>query len=244
LGFKKFLEMKYLKIRIIFFLFTIGLNSQNKSGKITYQYHIIENTFENKGKDNITKKIFDDYYKNLIVYSNKIKYILFFNATKSNYNLENNLALDKDKGYSTATLITGGIEEIYTDLTEKVKLKKINFLGDNFIIENKTKHEWKLTQEQKEIGDFVCFKAILQNTEKLEVIAWYTPKIPVNFGPKGYGNLPGLILELKIGSIVYYASKIELNPSEKIEIYKPTNGKLMTEEDFENMLKKFDKNHK
>jgi GLPGLI family protein len=235
--------MKYLKIRIIIFLFTITLNSQNNSGKIIYQYHIIENPFENKGKDNITKKIFDDYYKNLIVYSDKIKYILVFNATKSIYNLENNLALDKDKGYATATLITGGIEEIYMDLKEKVKLKKIDFLGDNFIIENKTKHEWKLTQEQKEIGDFVCFKAILLNNKKLDIIAWYSPKIPVNFGPKGYGNLPGLILELSIGPIVYYASKIDLNPFDMIKINKPTNGKKMSEEEFENMLKKFDKNH-
>jgi GLPGLI family protein len=129
------------------------------------------------------------------------------------------------------------------DLKEKVKLKKIDFLGDNFIIENKTKHEWKLTQEQKEIGDFVCFKAILLNNKKLDIIAWYSPKIPVNFGPKGYGNLPGLILELSIGPIVYYASKIDLNPFDMIKINKPTNGKKMSEEEFENMLKKFDKNH-
>jgi GLPGLI family protein len=236
--------MKYFKFSIIFFLSSITLNSQNKSGQITFQYKIIENPFENKGKDNLTKKIFDDYYKNLIVYSNKIKYKLVYKNTKSNYKLEGNLALDKDKGYSMANLITGGIEEIYIDSKENIKLKQIDFLGDHFIIQTNKKDEWKLTQEQKEIGDFVCFKAILQNSEKLEVIAWFTPKIPVNFGPKGYGNLPGLILELKIGPIVYYASKIELNLSEMIEINKPTNGKLMTEEDFENMLKKFDKNHR
>lgn len=238
--------MKYIKFITIFVLNSITLNSQNKNNIITYQYNIIENPFENKATNTTTKKIFDDYYKNLISYSNKIKYKLIFNGTKSSYNLEKNLDLDKDKGYSTAILITGGIEEFYTDFDKKIKLKKFDFLGDNFIIENKKKEEWMLTQEQKKIGDYNCFKAILQNVKQNNpsVLAWYTPEIPYNFGPKGYGNLPGLILELKIGPIIYFASKIELNVSEINEIKKPTNGKIVTEEEFENMLKKFDKNHR
>ena len=65
------------------------------------------------------------------------------------------------------------------------------------------------------------------------VIAWYAPEISLNYGPKGYGNLPGLILELQEGEFKYYAAKITLNPKKKININIPSKGELLTEKEFE-----------
>jgi GLPGLI family protein len=79
------------------------------------------------------------------------------------------------------------------------------------------------------------------SVKKIEILAWYCPKIPIPFGPKGYSNLPGLILELKIGPIIYLATKIKLNQKEKMKVRKPTKGKILSEEEFDKMLKGLDK---
>jgi len=113
--------------------------------------------------------------------------------------------------------------------------------GTHYIISSKAnKYQWKLTKETKKISGYTCYKATTQKitnnmagTFAKPVTAWYAPAIPIPFGPKDYNGLPGLILELQEGTIGLYATKINLNPKEKIEINKPTKGKLMTQEEYD-----------
>ena len=101
------------------------------------------------------------------------------------------------------------------------------------------------TQESKKIGNYLCYKAIKTNTStkgKSIDIAWFTPQIPVNFGPSSYFGLPGLILEVSRGKITMKATKIELNPKKKIKIKKPTKGRRMTSEEYREMTRRFFKN--
>jgi GLPGLI family protein len=72
---------------------------------------------------------------------------------------------------------------------------------------------------------------------KRNVVAWYCPKIPVSFGPKGYGDLPGLILELEEKNITFGAKKITLNPT-NIIIEKPSKYKIVSEIEYEKMVDK------
>ena len=76
-----------------------------------------------------------------------------------------------------------------------------------------------MTGESKKIGKYTCYKATYekeveeatfsfgnfnqaQNTpkkkkmKKVNVVAWFTPEIPIATGPSRYGGLPGLILEV------------------------------------------------
>lgn len=64
---------------------------------------------------------------------------------------------------------------------------------------------WQLTDETKEILGYPCQKAILskESAKKYgadpqmgDVIAWFTPEIETQLGPKLYAGLPGLILEI------------------------------------------------
>jgi GLPGLI family protein len=73
------------------------------------------------------------------------------------------------------------------------------------------------------------------------VIAWYSPKIPIGFGPKVEYGLPGLILELEIGNIIIKASKIIINPKEKIKVEKPKGGKFITMEEYKEIMNKVKK---
>ncbi len=70
------------------------------------------------------------------------------------------------------------------------------------------------------------------------VVAWYTPQIPVNSGPKKYYGLPGLILEVNSDNKTIVCSKIVLNPKEDIEIKEPEKGKKVTQKEFNDIMKK------
>jgi GLPGLI family protein len=107
--------------------------------------------------------------------------------------------------------------------------------------------DWKLHNETKTIGDYTCFKATsfttVTNPEgkvfKFDFTAWYTPELPYKFGPVGYGNLPGLIIELQGEGFTYGVKKIEFydewEESKRNEMPKLKNKKLITEEEFERL---------
>ncbi|EDM43575.1 hypothetical protein SCB49_08293 [unidentified eubacterium SCB49] len=69
------------------------------------------------------------------------------------------------------------------------------------------------------------------------VTAWFTPQIPVQNGPAEYGGLPGLILELNIDRQTILCSKIVLNPTDGVDIKKPSKGKKVSREEFNEIVK-------
>ncbi len=94
---------------------------------------------------------------------------------------------------------------------------------------------WQLSKETKQIGEFLCLKAVLiqeSNGKQRATKAWYTPEISRSLGPKDYiGQLPGLILELEEPLLRYKASLIELNKEQNIKW--PTKGNFISKDSFE-----------
>jgi GLPGLI family protein len=95
--------------------------------------------------------------------------------------------------------------------------------------------KWEITNETKKIGKFNCYKAIglfersgYINKKDEKIIAWFTPEIPFNFGPKYYSGLPGLIIKLEEGRVSYALKKINKAESQKINFQK--KGKQITAE--------------
>ena len=74
--------------------------------------------------------------------------------------------------------------------------------------------------------------------KELTITAWYTPEIPVNQGPEGYWGLPGLILEVNDGKTSVLCSKVVLNSKEKVEIKAPSNGKVISQKDYDETVVK------
>jgi len=66
----------------------------------------------------------------------------------------------------------------------------------------------------------------------IEVVAWYTPQIPVNQGPDDYWGLPGLILEVNADRTTILCTKIVMNPKEKDPINKPEKGDIVTQQEY------------
>ena len=74
--------------------------------------------------------------------------------------------------------------------------------------------------------------------KEITITAWYTPEIPVNQGPESYWGLPGLILEVNDGKTVILCSKVVLNAKEKAEIKAPTNGKVISQKEYDETVVK------
>lgn len=78
----------------------------------------------------------------------------------------------------------------------------------------------------------------MEKPKQIEVVAWYTPQIPVSNGPGEYWGLPGLILEINSGRTTILCTEIVMNPSEKEEIKAPKKGKKINREKFNETVKK------
>ncbi len=155
----------------------------------------------------------------------------------------------------------------YLNLKDKKSLVEDDVFGKEFlIIESIEKPDWKLVNETKKIGDYNCFKAellipvsdkqkkayeeFLINEEKKPslfkmkepkddvIIAWFTPEIPVSFGPKNYWGLPGLILEINESESIILCSKISLSNKDKTTIKVPNKGEKVTQKKFDEIEKK------
>ncbi|MDB4027986.1 GLPGLI family protein [Flavobacteriaceae bacterium] len=126
---------------------------------------------------------------------------------------------------------------------------ELNFTSTNRRDREKKKEESKKEESKKEttlvVNDAKVAKATTEkeveetqevNQEMVEVVAWYSPMIPVSQGPTEYWGLPGLILELSAGNTTMLCSKIVMNPEEKIEIKRPTKGEVVTKKEYNEII--------
>lgn len=160
----------------------------------------------------------------------------------------------------------GASGKYYKNIQTKTSAKENEFSGKNFLIKDELKtYIWKMEQETKMIGNNLCFKATTiiemsasannftfgrrnsdnqedekEEEEKIELVpvtAWYSMDIPVSHGPGDYWGLPGLILEINAGNTQILCTKIVMNPKEKADISEPNKGKVVTQKEYDEILK-------
>ena len=69
-----------------------------------------------------------------------------------------------------------------------------------------------------------------------EIVAWYSPQIPLSQGPLEYWGLPGLILEINADNTTILCSKIIMNPGEKSKIKAPEKGKIVDKKEYQEII--------
>jgi GLPGLI family protein len=234
--------MKYLKLIIFSCIFTSTVSTftqSNFSGIVYYESKISEKVLQeylkNK-KDSIKYKKLEKTLDKIYFQTKPINSKIVFSNGKGFYKVEDNLNIGKnDIGMEIAKVNAGGSDTYYyNEIDKKYLIKDCETLGDCFIYPNEYL-EWQLTQETKIINGYKAFKAL---RAKGTVIAWYTPKIPVSFGPKGEYGLPGLILELEISRSIFIAKKIILNPKEEIKVEEPKKGKIVSLDEYTKIIGK------
>jgi GLPGLI family protein len=72
---------------------------------------------------------------------------------------------------------------------------------------------------------------------EIKITAWYAPEIPISQGPENYHGLPGLILEISDGKTTILCSKVVLNTKEKKDIKAPKKGKLVSQAEYDKIVK-------
>jgi GLPGLI family protein len=95
----------------------------------------------------------------------------------------------------------------------------------------------KKSEAKKDSSNVVKVSEEFEISKQIEVVAWYTPQIPVNNGPGEHWGLPGLILEINSGRTTILCTEIILNPSEKDVIEPPLKGKEITREKYNETVK-------
>ncbi|OUD36563.1 GLPGLI family protein [Flavobacterium sp. FPG59] len=221
-------------IQFFFFFVSLSCWSQIKSGKIEYGLHI--STFEGLEKTTVMKAAYVKAMKNAPF----LNFELLFNVNESSFSLTEGLGLDDD-GVDYAKIFSSYKGIVYQD--DVYTYSEINGDPGNYLVKKDKKIEWNLDNETKEINGFVCYKATAEKKVvnsvgifRFPIVAWYCPKIPLSYGPNGYGGLPGLILELQVRNILFGVKTINLQPDKKIVVPKRKAYKVVSEQEFEDLL--------
>ena len=195
------------------------------------------------------------------------QYVLTFNKTECLYEEEQKLEEPKPSSGTSFSITFSGGGKKYLNTRDKNSIVEDEIFGREFlIVEPLVQPEWKLIDETKKIGDYNCFKAELvipvsekqkkeyeeflkkeekkpalfkmEKPEDKVITAWYTPEIPVNFGPDNYWGLPGLILEVSEEKLIILCSKVVLSNKEKTKIKAPNTGEKVSQKKFDEIQKK------
>ncbi|MHB0755220.1 GLPGLI family protein [Polaribacter sp. M15] len=229
----------------IFFLFYFGLlTSQNKK-----QYFKVKASYGVKTKVDKTKKSYKFLLERMPEVamkkesiSSEFDFTLVFNDTTSVFYLEEKLF--SDNSIAAFALLDAKYYGRIIQNSENYITEELNEAFGKFLV-SRAYQEWKLHEETKQIGDYLCFKATSFSTVtnpkgkifRKDFTAWYAPELPYKFGPIGYGNLPGLIIELQGESFTYGVKKIEFIEGEDKKNLMPKlkKKKLITEVEFEKL---------
>lgn len=205
-------------LSLLLFLFYIGVSVSQESRQIraTYEYLNLDlnETYQVNLQLNDNSAYSDIKKKSFTESSSKID-----DFGSVDFNIESNDTIG-DQFYMTNQKV------IYrTNIYHENKFIPV------IVTEDIPKLEWNLENETKEIGDFLCEKAIL-NFRGRDYIAWYTRMIPTRFGPWKFNGLPGLIVYLETDdkSIVFKLNHIQTLPA--TELLPPTGGKQISFEEY------------
>jgi len=235
--------MKLLNILLIG-LFPVMLFGQNQ-GKIIYQ-DLTELEIELPPERQQYADMIPKEFKNVME--------LYFNETESYYKQDETAAEETEdnpfaKRGRMFRMGGGGSAKYYFNIKENKALIAENMMDKEFLITSEVeKRDWKVSPDQAEIAGYVCMKAetVIDSTN---VIAWFTPQIPVSIGPGKYNGLPGAILKVETKSDfkrgrsakgtsfkTIVATSIEMNDfNDKIEV--PKKGKKVSPEEFKEIRK-------
>ena len=252
--------MKHLNSKICILIFTLftsaGLFAQEFQGQA---YYFSKSTMDlgsfGARMSEAQKKQIQENLKNRL----EKTYILTFNKEESTFKEDEKLDAMSGATDSWGKNFTPG--EQYKNVKTNTLLQNQEFYGKQFLVTDELlKIEWKMTTETKQIGKYMCFKATAsipsadltwydfswsnstevegeeQEIKMSEVEAWYSTQIPVSQGPLEYWGLPGLILEVNVGTTTMLCSKIIMNPEEKTKIEAPEKGKVISKKDYQTTI--------
>jgi GLPGLI family protein len=159
------------------------LNAQNKVGMMIVDYQYQNDFFS--------------HVENLIVNDSNAVYI----RPSLNIKNENKKPVEKTEGnwvLPIEEIKTSSVALFYNKKDNRLYEYTVNLKNKRFIVNDSSFHiEWKVDKAiTKKIDKYLCYKATT-NFRGRSFTAFFTPEIPISFGPFKFHNLPGLIVRLE-----------------------------------------------
>lgn len=193
-----------------FCLLLLFVCSNLTSQVLEVDYKVIDFEFQipDKFKDNPAYNILKKRYQNISTYASEINFKLKIDKQYSLFNTLKILEPPRDIGKSIKSgLISMDLNgEFYCSQLDQKLYHKKSIGGEEFtLISNFSDRQWSLQKDTKLILNKKCFKATVTDTIKnskglflKKITAWYSPEIPLNFGPGSYTGLPGIVLGIDV----------------------------------------------
>lgn len=168
---------------------------------------------------------------------------LYFTPDKSLFIHNDYPKSDEYKELGTSVSFTKGDPEgfpIFIDKKIGVLYCKSDYQATKTLYifkENIPAIEWSIQKESRMIGQFLCFRAKGVFGGRTYNV-WFTPDIPLPYGPYKLGGLPGLILEAyaEDGMVKYTLQSFEASTTDRPIFDAPKNGKEISQEAFKELV--------
>lgn len=221
-----------------FFILSVG-KSFGQDFQITYKVKA-ENLYNTSRPDTLPNSI-REYFKKAGENFKYLRYTLNIKDNNSMFFINEGVLNDAEHNPRLTIALAGVHGRIFTSTGENLLLHQIDTYGQEFLISSQFDIiNWKVTGETKMIGKLKAYQAIGSEPYMVDgerktwqLTAWFAPEISKQFGPLGFGNLPGLIVELSRAGKTYTISKISQVRLSPEAVEKPTEGKQVTREKFE-----------
>lgn len=230
----------YIYIFILFILFK-QTSVNNICG--TVKYGFIDNgvSKDEKLKNKALHQLLEEFNKK----SSNIEFTLEFNSLESLFYIDEQMESDLNPMTISFAKNIVSKGKYYCNIKEDLLLIDVTDKYEkNTLVKSKSSVTiWKLSKESKKIGNYTCYKATTIKTKvnnsgsyHFLIEAWYTPQIPVSFGPNEFNNLPGLILELKDSHYTLFAKSINITKDKTCKIKPLESTQILTLEQHEKNL--------
>ncbi|MCV6631177.1 MAG: GLPGLI family protein [Flavobacteriaceae bacterium] len=233
-----------LLLSLCIFIITSCFSQRNKAlAKAKISYGISIKVDRTKKSTKLLSEVIPNFASKVEAAAAEFDFTLLLNDSISLFFLEKKLYSNKN---------AAGFAESLCGYFGRVQQQATLYITENLeedfgkFLVSRPYQKWELQNETKQIGDYTCFKATTFTTTtnpkgkvfRHDFTAWYSPQLPYKFGPAGYGNLPGLIVELQGKNFTYGIKKIEFfnsNESKKRKIPKLKKLKQISEEELEKL---------
>ncbi len=200
-----FKNMKKTIFIFTFFILFIS-NAQTNNIKIIYDIKLVEENFKNTDSPIFFRLNFNAENTQLIFEK--------YDSVSSSY-LINDSEIDPTL-YSLINLFYPQYHSFDNKTTFSYQNQNFLLKNVDYLLDITDNYVWDFLDETKEIGNYLCYKAVLKSIENSKgsfypVTVWYCPAIPIEAGFKNYNNLPGAVLELHEKHIAYLATNIIFN---------------------------------
>lgn len=228
---------KTLLVFLLFFQISIA---QKSSGMAIYKI-----VFPNS-EQNIQVGPYKNEFNAIEKQAEQLKFELIFDQTCASFSLVEDLPIDRnDFSTKMAISIFRGDQAYFVRWDSGYYIEKKRFLDKNFRIKKSIDDmNWKLTKEKREILGYDCYKALgsryILDKEfkkvKHDIIAWYCPEIPYNYGPFEAVGLPGMVLRLDLKGHSIVVDSIDWE--KKVKVENRIKGDIVSQKEFDSIFER------